>query len=183
MPNFQNPVSLREDDPNAALKVFTYGLLALLYPSSSPGANHSLLETVKCSLYSKDLDFTHTLAHPPRRTVDSLQAKAMLGKFLHTLTSAHGGNEERLRMGVVLLDGNPMLVELFLLFFRAILGKLELEGAQEYAYALPFDGAVGNLLEFFDIPHRQLPSLFLMTEERYFLAAASGLFFGEYLES
>ena len=58
------------------------------------------------------------------------------------------------------------------MFFRGILSKLELERAQECAYTLPFDEAIGNLLEFFDIPHRQLPGLFLMTEERYFLAAA-----------
>lgn len=106
----------------------------------------------------------------------------MMGKYLHMLSCGFRENEERLSMGVVLLDGHAMLMELFLMFFRAILGKLELEGAQDYTYSLPFDEAVGNLLEFFDIPHRQLPSLFLMTEERYFLAAANGLFFGEYLE-
>lgn len=73
-------------------------------------------------------------------------------------------------MGI--LEGKHLLLDLFIMFFRGILSKLELDGAQEYAYPLPFEETIGNLLEFFDIPHRQLPGLFLMTEERYFLAAA-----------
>lgn len=82
-----------------------------------------------------------------------------------------------------MLESNHMLVELFVLFFRAILAKLDLEGAQDYTYPLLFEEALLNLLEFFDIHHRHLPSLFLLPEENYFLAAAGPLYFGEYFEN
>jgi hypothetical protein len=177
LPNTRNTISFREDDASAPVKLFTYALLALLFPPNGPTPNNSLLETLKCCLYSRDLNFTL-----PRnsRAVDSLQAKAMLTRFLHALAAPNMANADRLREGEAMLEANPLLVELFVLFFRAILGKLDLEGAQDCGYHLPFEETVVNLLEFFDVHHRHVPALFLLPEENYFLAAAGQLHFGEY---
>jgi hypothetical protein len=45
--------------------------------------NESLLETLKCSLYSKDLNFNHV--GNKSFIVDNLQAKAMMAKFFHSV--------------------------------------------------------------------------------------------------
>lgn len=96
LPNTRSTLYLREEDPNSPVKLFAYAFLALLFPSGSLTPNHSLLETLKCSLYSRDVNF---YSAPRSRPVDSLQAKAMLTRFLNTLTTSPLSNVERVYQG------------------------------------------------------------------------------------
>lgn len=78
--------SLRLTDPNAVFRMLTYTLLSILYRDKYRHNNdnefentHYLLETLKCSLYSPDVEFTclKNIDFP----VDTLQMKAMGARF------------------------------------------------------------------------------------------------------
>lgn len=73
--------------------MFNRSVFAIIFPTSNPIAkaekeevNDSLLETLKCSLYSKDLNFNHIVNK--KMSVDNLQAKSMMSKFFHSLEVA-----------------------------------------------------------------------------------------------
>lgn len=77
-----------------------------------------------------------------------------------------------------------MLLELFILFYRIILTKLYVEGAEDYNCHLNFSEAITNLIEYFDISYRSFGELFLISEENYFLASVNANFtMGAYLEN
>lgn len=180
--NSKNTICLKETEGNSDLKLFWYTLLTLLLPADSPSPNFSLFETIKCSLFSEDLDFSQNTSSGP--SFDDLQGKAMMTRFLNYLTSTVGSNIERLHKGVALLEGNEILINLLVMFLRKILVKLDVEGADDFLQKVSFEVAIGNLLEFFDIPHNHLPYLFLLAQQNYFLAAANGeVFFGQFLSN
>jgi hypothetical protein len=74
--------------------MFNRSVFAIIFPTSSNSIkkaekeelNGSLLETVKCSLYSKGINFNHI--NNKKMNVDNLQAKSMMSKFFHSLEVA-----------------------------------------------------------------------------------------------
>lgn len=81
------------------------------------------METIKCSLYSPDIDLTSIQG--VNFAVETVQMKAMAARFLNLM------EEQSLKMAVNRLrcaewicQHNPLLVHAFVLLFRFILTKL-----------------------------------------------------------
>jgi hypothetical protein len=109
--------------------------------------------------------------------VDNLQAKAMIARFFNFLTNADEySNLERIKYVEWAFESHPLLLELFVLYFRIILATLDVEGANDYTHPLLEHDTLANLIDFFDINSRSFGDLILFPEDNYFLASVEGSF-------
>ena len=85
-----------------------------------------MLETIKCSLYSPDIDFESIKG--VNFDVDTKQMKAIAARFLNVMEDQSLRlSVNRLRCAEWILDQNEKLVKTFILLFRFILMRLEVD--------------------------------------------------------
>lgn len=160
-------VVVRLSDPNSLFRMLLYSLLSIIYSDQNlkkAGHNehhtHFLLDTIKCTLYSKDVDFNEI--KNKRLELEKPQAKAMAAQFFHFLHSPPPHPAvDHLAYAELLLELNPLLVEIFTLFFRFILVRLEIELADDYQRPVNICESITNLLEYFDLSYRNFGELLL----------------------
>jgi hypothetical protein len=123
----QNLRSLKQQDPNASLKIFSCAMLAIIYPPTTgpriAPVNNLLLETLKCTLYSADLKFSNIAGYG--KAIDDVQGKAMIARFFGVLAiekNALGSNF--CKYLELFIHKNPILINIFVLFYRLVLTKL-----------------------------------------------------------
>ena len=145
--------------------------------------SHFLLETIKCSLYSPDIDFS--CIQGVVFNVETEQMKAMAARFLvfmedQTLRLT----VNRLKCAEWICDHNEGLVRSFILLFRFLLMRLEVDGAKDYQSMGDPEESVVNLIEYFDLSYRNFGSLFLFYDEGTFLALTEQeIILGDYFEN
>ena len=108
---------------------------------------------VKCSLYSPDVDFTTIkgLDFVP----ETLQMKALAARFLNTMEDhTLRLNVNRLKCAEWMCEQQPMLLRTFVLLFRVILMRLEIDGADNYQQQIGGEEIIVNLVEYFDLSYR-----------------------------
>jgi hypothetical protein len=77
-----------------------------------------------------------------------------------------------------------MLLATFVLLFRFILFRLEIEGTNNYINLGNPDESIVNLIEYFDLSYRSLGNLFLFYEDGIFLALTEReVVAGDYFEN
>jgi hypothetical protein len=86
----------------------------------------------------------------------------MAAQFFHFLHSPPTHPVvDQLKYAELLLELNPLLVEIFTLFFRFILLRLEIELADDYMRPVNICESITNLLEYFDLSYRNFGELLL----------------------
>lgn len=117
--------------------------------------------------------------------LDNFQAKAMIARFLDLVSNEK--DNIHLDMGrylEVFLSKNPKILTSLIAFYRFVLYKLGIEGAEDFSKEVPFDQIVVNLAEYFDIGYRNFTYMFLFYEDNIFIATANGeAVLGEYGEN
>jgi hypothetical protein len=104
-----------------------------------------LLETIKCSLYSPDIDFT--VIKGVDFPVETAQMKAMAATFLNVMDNPDLKMAiDRLKCLEWICEHNPLLVNTFVLFFRFILMRLQIEGSADYKTPGNIEESVVNLV-------------------------------------
>ena len=100
---------------------------------------------MKCSLFSPDIDFSSIkgVDFP----VETVQMKAMAARFLSLMEEQSLKlTVNRLKCAEWICQHNPIIVQTFVLFFRFILMKLEIEGANNYKAMGSVEETVVNLI-------------------------------------
>lgn len=175
--------SLPLSDANATLRVFTVAVLSILYQSRSRGkpvSDQSLLESIKCSLFSPAVNLCG-IKGAPSSCSSNLMKTAAARFFAFMAEQQERFASESLRTASLVLQDNEHLLNCFLLFFRCVLQATEVEGAGSWKTAPEQKAALENLLDYFDLSYRQAGELFLLYEEGLFLwATQREIVFGEY---
>lgn len=117
-------------------------MLAIIYPPTTgpriAPVNNLLLETLKCTLYSADLKFSNIAGYG--KAIDDVQGKAMIARFFDVLAiekNALGSNFSKYLE--VFIHKNPLIINIFVLFYRLVLTKLEVETAEDFKTAVNFE--------------------------------------------
>lgn len=63
-----------------------------------------------------------------------------------------------------MLDKYPIVVEIFTLFFRTILKKMGLQGANNFRTTINSNQAISTLFDYFDINYQTIKNLYLIGE-------------------
>lgn len=97
--------------------------------------------------------------------------KAMAARFLNFMEDRTLRlTVNRLKCALWILEHNPILLATFVLLFRFILFRLEIEGTNNYNDLGNPEETIVNLIEYFDLSYRSLDSLFLFYDDGIFLA-------------
>jgi len=116
--------------------MLTYTLIGILYQdkysaSSDLENNLFLLETIKCSLYSKDVDMKIIRNAPPN--YETKQLKLMAYRFFSFMEHPSLSlKTSRNKCAQWILTENPLLLLAFTLFLRVILSKIGIEEADDF---------------------------------------------------
>lgn len=156
--------------------MLTFALMSILYRDN--GKNNGgfdaetvnyLLETIKCSLYSEDVQFK--LIKNVEVKFDTLEMKLLICKFFVFMESQSLKlTTNRFNCVKWIFQHNPMLLLGLNLFLRCILSKLGTQGSDDYRKFGNVEESVTNLIQYFDINYRNFGELFLFYEEGLFLA-------------
>jgi hypothetical protein len=140
--------AIKIKDPNAVFQTFLYAALSLLYQdkyrSNSEGEAGNveyLLETIKCTLYSSDVDFQ--LIKGTGYQGENVQMKAMAARFFHLLQDQTIRlTVNRMKCAEWIMEHNPLLAHTFILLFRFILVRLEVKGSDDFKISADIDSFV-----------------------------------------
>ena len=153
--------------------MFTYVLINILYQdkyngSSEGESNQFLLETIKCSLYSHDMEFNE-IKHVGL-TYQTSHLKMIINHFLLFMQEQMMTiKANTIKCAELIFQENPQLLLAFTLFLRVILLKLGVEEAKDYRTCVNVEQAVTNLIQYFDLHYRNFGKLILFYEDGLFL--------------
>ena len=169
-----NISSLPVSDANSTLKVFTVTILSILYQSRYRGnvvSDQSLLEAIKCSLFSPAVNLNVIKGSPSSCTSNQMKASAALF-FAFMAEQEENFAAESFHTASLILHDNEHLLNCFILFFRCVLQTIEVEGASSWKTAIEQKAGLENLLDYFDLSYRQIGDMFLLYEQGLFLSVA-----------